>query len=286
MAAPSIDQERDERLARLLADLGEQKRQGQVPDLEAACSRHTDLSSELRQLWAAAQFADVFARSSQSTAPRNAPSSAPLAALLPRDFGDYHLLEELGRGGMGVVYKAKQKSLGRTVALKMILRGDLATSADLARFHGEAQAAAHLDHPNIVAVYDAGEVGGQAYFTMRHVEGPTLATAMSGVPLPPREAARLLAAIGRGVDFAHKRGVLHRDLKPSNIMLSMSARADGAEIPPLSVRLKDAVPLVTDFGLAKRATRNGQRDWGLDAHWRGCRHAGLYGARTGQRQSR
>src|SRR5262249_49440505 len=136
---------------------------------------------------------------------------------------------------MGVVYKARQKSLNRLVALKMILRGELASKADLNRFRAEAESAARLDHPNIVQVYDVGECDGQAFFTMKYVEGATLRQIAAQGPLPPRDAARYLAAICRAIDFAHQHGILHRDLKPSNILID-----------------RDDRPLVTDFGLAKR----------------------------------
>ncbi len=243
--APPPD--RDERLARLLADLSEQSRRGREPDVAALAADNPDLGDELRSLWAAAQLADEFARpragaASSSTDLRAAhlaerltiPRSAQAADAQP-SFGDYELLEELGRGGMGVVYKARQKSLRRTVALKMILRGERATAADLARFQAEARAAGHLHHPNIVPVYEAGECDGQAYFSMRYVEGQTLGRLMAGGPLRPREAARILALVSRAVHSAHERGVLHRDLKPSNVLI------DG-----------DGQPHVTDFGLAKR----------------------------------
>src|SRR5438132_2325985 len=138
---------------------------------------------------------------------------------------------------MGVVYKARQKSLNRLVALKMILRGDLASAADLTRFRAEAESAARLEHPNVVPVYDVGECDGQAFFTMKYVEGTTLRHRAAQGPLTPRDAARYLAAICRAIDFAHQHGILHRDLKPSNILID-----------------RDDRPLVTDFGLAKRVT--------------------------------
>jgi serine/threonine-protein kinase len=237
MAAPLESQtDRDELLARLLVDLSDQARHGRRPDVEAVAAQHPDVAAELRRLWAAAQFADAFARPF-STLPPTAPYCPPPSSglSLPRRFGDYDLLEELGRGGMGIVYKARQRSLDRVVALKMILRADLATPAEQARFQAEAKAAGQLDHPNIVPVYEAGECEGRPYFTMRHVEGLTLAAVLATGPLRPRDAARHLAAVARAVQYAHEHGILHRDLKPSNVLI------DGA-----------GVAHVTDFGLAKR----------------------------------
>src|SRR5947209_5225061 len=136
----------------------------------------------------------------------------------PREFGDFELLGELGRGGMGVVYKARQKSLNRIVALKMVREAHLASDADRARFHAEAEAAARLQHPNIVTVHEVGTFDGQAYFCMEYVEGRTLAQRVAADgPLAPREAARFVAVIARAVEHAHEHGILHRDLKPSNI---------------------------------------------------------------------
>ena len=234
------DADRDQRLADLLADLSEQARLGRDPDLDAAAARHPDLSGELRELWAAVQIADVLTPRDRSRgafrAERAESADTPPAAAqtVPRTFGDYDLLEEIGRGGMGVVYRAWQRSLQRSVALKMILRGEFATPEDLARFQTEARAAARLDHPHIVSVYDAGACDGQAYFSMRHVEGQTLAALLGAGPIRPREAAACLAVISRAVHYAHEHGVLHRDLKPSNVLID-----------------RDGRPHVTDFGLAK-----------------------------------
>ena len=158
---------------------------------------------------------------------------APLGKI--RYFGDYELLEEIAHGGMGVVYKARQISLNRIVALKMILAGQLATPADVQRFHAEAEAAAHLQHPNIVGVFEVGEHDGQHFFSMEFIEGQSLADLVRANPLPPARAAGYVAAVARGIHHAHEKGVLHRDLKPSNVLL------DGRD-----------QPRVTDFGLAKR----------------------------------
>src|SRR2546423_2848910 len=166
-AMPTPDAaDRDDRLAGLLAELTQQYRRGQAPDVDAAARTHPDLAAELRELWAAAQVAEAFARPATATtadlSPRDEPAGARPAPAgpLPREFGDYVLLEERGRGGMGVVYKARQKSLDRVVALKMVLRGDFASDADRARFRAEAEAAARLAHPNIVTVYEVNEVNG------------------------------------------------------------------------------------------------------------------------------
>jgi serine/threonine-protein kinase len=229
----------------LLDQLSTQARQGQAPDVDAVAAAHPDLAVELRQLWAAVQLADAF-KGPSSVARLAALSTValagppPQARERPRNFGDYELGAEVGRGGMGIVYKAWQRSLRRPVALKMILRGQQATPADLARFQIEAEAAAHLDHPNIVPIYGAGEVDGQAYLAMRFVEGHTLAQLLARGPMRPREAAGLLATVARAVHFAHEHGILHRDLKPSNVLIDNAS-----------------CPYVTDFGLAKRVDVGG-----------------------------
>src|SRR5205823_3801181 len=136
--------------------------------------------------------------------------------------------------GMGVVFKAKQTTLNRTVALKMILAGKLASPALVQRFHTEAEAAANLKHPNIVAIHEVGEHESQHYFSMDYIEGQNLAERMRQGPMRLKEAANCVQTIARAIHYAHQRGVLHRDLKPSNILLDRQGQ-----------------PHVTDFGLAK-----------------------------------
>jgi WD40 repeat protein/predicted Ser/Thr protein kinase len=151
-------------------------------------------------------------------------------------FGDYELLEEIARGGMGVVYRARQLSLERIVAVKMLLAGPLAAKDFVQRFRTEAAAAASLQHPNIVAIHEVGFAQGQHFFAMDYVEGLTLGQLVAQGPLPGRRAATYLKAIAEAIHYAHERGVLHRDLKPSNVLIDSATDQ----------------PRVTDFGLAKR----------------------------------
>jgi WD40 repeat protein len=151
-----------------------------------------------------------------------------------REFGDYELIEEIGHGGMGVIFKARQRSLDRIVALKLIRGGSLARPGDIARFQTEAAAAARLQHPHIVAIYEVGGYAGQHFYSMEFVPGRSLDKELQAGPFPPREAARLLQAVAEAIQFAHQNGVLHRDLKPANILLDAGRQ-----------------PRVADFGLAK-----------------------------------
>src|SRR3954471_15578471 len=158
----------------------------------------------------------------------------PAESAVLMDFGDYELLNELGRGGQGVVYRARQKGLNRVVALKIIGLGHWATEAHLKRFRMEAEAAAQLDHPSIVPIYEIGERDGACFFSMKLIEGGQLDALVRQRPLSMRAAAELIAKIARTLHYAHEHGVLHRDIKPGNILLD-----------------RNGEPHLTDFGLAR-----------------------------------
>jgi tRNA A-37 threonylcarbamoyl transferase component Bud32 len=251
---------REERINQIIADYLEAAEAGRIRDRAALLKQHPDLAADLEAFFADqdrfAQAADRIAapptrpqspleaptvapRPSSTEAPTLAPNepaaTAPSGAL--RYFGDYELLEEIARGGMGVVYKARQVSPNRIVALKMILAGRFASADDVRRFRTEAEAAANLDHPNIVPIYEVGEHQGQQYFSMKLIEGGSLAQAISSrlSAVSQNETAKWIAAVAQAVHYAHQRGILHRDLKPGNVLLDKAGQ-----------------PYVTDFGLAKR----------------------------------
>jgi WD40 repeat protein len=208
---------------------------GQAPVRQEFLSRHPQFAAEL-----AAFFAEEDQTASDVAPLRNV---GPAGAVLLRNasFGDYEVLEEIARGGMGVVFRARQVSLNRPVALKMILAGHLASPTDVQRFQAEAEMGACLNHPHIVPIYEVGEHQGQHFFSMKLMEGGSLARQISDGrwkaddPRHQRKAAQLIATVARAVEHAHQRGLLHRDLKPGNILFDLDGRAH-----------------VSDFGLSKR----------------------------------
>ncbi len=221
-----------------------QERQARGQDVTAAdlCADCPDLLPEVRRRLDALQRMENLAASADPLVTLDARAEVlatgrERSAFAPRvavHVSGYEVLEELGRGGMGVVFKARQTALKRLVALKMILTGPLADGEQIARFRGEAEALARLKHPNIVEIYEIGEAEGKPYLALELVEGGGLDRKLAGTPMPAREAAGLVETLARALHFAHVHGVIHRDLKPANVLLS----ADGQ-------------PKITDFGLAK-----------------------------------
>jgi WD40 repeat protein len=266
--------ERERRLHEILGAFFEAVEAGEAPNPQDLIAAHPDLADDLAAYFAdEARFqhlvAPLHATVGSGAAPADQTATAAFAAepappgantdatgqlsgdgngldpAFPRGsriryFGDYELKLILGRGGMGVVYQAKQLSLNRLVALKMIRAGLWAGDDEVRRFQNEAEAVANLDHPRIVTIYEVGQYEGHHYFSMRLVEGSGLEKVLDQHAEDPRRAARLVSEVARAVHHAHQRGILHRDLKPSNILL------DG-----------DGHPHVTDFGLAKRLEGNG-----------------------------
>jgi WD40 repeat protein/tRNA A-37 threonylcarbamoyl transferase component Bud32 len=190
---------------------------------------------------AAAPQAFPTAESATLSVNNGAPAVPSAATSVP----GYEILGELGRGGMGVVYKARQTRLNRLVALKMILAGGHAGAAELLRFQTEAHAIARLQHPNIVQVYEVGEHEGKPFLSLEYCGGGSLAQKLGGTPLPPRDAAALLETLARAMRAAHEQYVIHRDLKPANVLLA-----------------SDGTPKITDFGLAKELDEAGQTQSG------------------------
>lgn len=257
-------------LEAVIAEFLEGQGNGQAVSREALLARYPALAAELQSF-----FVDHDRMQRLSSPLRGLTSSAigtastdptldgnTLSGRLTRSdhvrlerVGRYEIQCEIGRGGMGVVYKAVDSELNRPVALKMVSAGRFAAADDLERFRGEARLAAGLTHPGIVPIFESGEWQGLPFFAMGLVEGVSLADLIREGPLPPQPAARLLKKIAAAVAFAHARGIIHRDLKPANILLSRAEKFDSA-----THRLKDYPagdvdayePAITDFGLAKR----------------------------------
>jgi tRNA A-37 threonylcarbamoyl transferase component Bud32 len=205
--------------------------QGELPDWQQHTRQYPEHAALLERL----RQADRLVEQTFAT-----PAQLPTGT-----FADYDLLEEAGRGGMGIVFKARHKNLDRIVALK-VLRSD-GTGEERKRFDREARAVARLQHPNIVQVYEVGETAGRAFVSLEFVDGQSLAHRLHGTPLPARRAAALVKVLARAMHYAHERGVIHRDLKPANVLL-----AGTAETP-----IEDCIAKVADFGLAKKLDAQG-----------------------------
>src|SRR5262245_55648208 len=244
------------RLEEALAEYLQAEEQGQPPGREIFLARYPDLADRLRAFLDNKERLEgvAGARNQATTGAEVTLSPAvPATAALPASSGPatvpgYELLEELGRGGMGVVYKARQVKLDRVVALKMILAGAHAGRDDLARFQAEAEAIARLSHPGIVQVYEVGQHEGLPFFSLEFCPGGNLDRKLAGTPLPPHQAAGLLEVLSGAKHAAHEKGIVHRDLKPANVLLAVAS--DGP--------VEHWLPKVTDFGLAKRLDAAGR----------------------------
>ncbi|MDX2037323.1 MAG: serine/threonine-protein kinase [Isosphaeraceae bacterium] len=227
-----MSRDRDSQLHRILAEYYEAAGTGPEPDRKAWAAKHPEFSEEILAFFAEQ---DRLRELVSPPSPYGLSSTQDARLLV----GEYELVRELGRGGMGVVFEARHRTLGRSVALKMILTGALASEEERRRFRREVESIANLDHPNVVQLFEVGEHDGHAYYTMRLVDGGSLADRLPHRS-KPREAAELLAIVARAVHYFHLRGVLHRDLKPSNILIDSEGR-----------------PQVADFGLARTMDPDG-----------------------------
>jgi serine/threonine-protein kinase len=245
----------DDRLTDLLLQWDELRQQGRPPTADELCPDDPALREQLRDR--IRQRERIEAMLQPSTVADSGASPAPPAV---PDVPGYEVLEVIGHGGMGVVYRARQRALNRVVALKTILSGSAASPSERARFVAEAEAAAGLQHPNIVQVYEVGEHAGRHFLAMEYVSGGSLAARLTGDGLDPRWAAEVVLQLAEAVQHAHEHGIVHRDLKPANVLLSgVGGQESGVRMDALISLTPDSchlTPKVADFGLAKRLDSN------------------------------
>jgi len=227
----------EQSLANLVTELADRTNAGEKVELEATCKKYPQFESDLRDLWGTIVVTRA-AADEMATRSFSPESDIRIPGLeVPYDLGNYVLEEEIGRGGMGIVYRATRKADGVAIAIKMILKGDFASAVERERFQAEAEAAARLAHKNIAPIYEIGEHEGLAFFCMKLIDGGTLTEKLASGPLHARTAGVIMADLSDAISYAHSQGVLHRDLKPSNILLDSNGHA-----------------FVVDFGLAKQTS--------------------------------
>lgn len=232
--AVDSQEQSDEKLALLLTELADRAQRGEQVDIVKVCEEYPEHAAELKYLWGTVLVTEAVGINQAKQGGFAGSDSGVWPPQLPYSIGDYELLEQVGQGGMGIVFRARQVNLGREVAIKMIQQDRLNSPEDHQRFLAEAEATARLEHPGIVQVYEVGEFDGTPFFSMQFIRGETLAQRLRSGPISQRQAAALIATVARAIDYAHRQGILHRDIKPSNILLDEYGNAK-----------------VTDFGLAK-----------------------------------
>lgn len=230
------DEADEQELAELVVSLSDRFIAGEEVLLEDTVRKYPKFESDLRELWGVIVVTQA-AGHEQRNILADEIDNEIIGLELPFELGDYVLQQEIGRGGMGIVYEAVRRSDDAIVAIKMILKGDFATKIERDRFRAEADAAKRLNHPNIVPIYDIGEHEGLPYFCMKLIRGQTLSAKLTRGPMFSQQAGRIMASLSDAIGYAHEQGVLHRDLKPSNILLEANGN-----------------PYIVDFGLAKQAS--------------------------------
>lgn len=227
---------REEAIEKAIAEYLIATESGAAFDTDAWLQRNADIADDLRDFVEVHEHAIGFVGAEENNAATVVPISVWESGGFPTHIGNYEILDEIGRGGMGIVFRARHRDLQRIVALKVIRSGEFASPEETSRFRAETEACARLQHPNIVPIYDVGEQAGLQYFTMALIDGPTLVERLQQEELSAKDAARLVQKLAMAIENAHTAGIIHRDLKPANILFNSSGE-----------------PFITDFGLAKMA---------------------------------